>query len=431
MPCLMPRLLSVSANDTTASFSSIGAALLQAVAGDIVLVGPGRYSPSQSGERFPLYVPPGVTLMGAGQGESTIDGEGAMDLSFRPVCEGQSLVLLGNDSVLSGFSVINGGGNGVSHQLGARVLISRNEIRGHGQHGVLVSGPQEALIKDNIFLDNGTKRFSPTTPSGGQGRQGHHIFVQGKAGAANRVIVIDNTMTRAFADGMAIVVFFDEPDGVVMHASVSDNLIEHSERRGLTIAGSFGPSRARIAVDVRRNVMRDNAESAILAASAGRSLAPTLITECTLRLQVIDNECHNSREGIALFGGFGPARGNMVDATVLGNVITGMKRHALRVSGGMGYRGHGAHHNRVRVLVHRNHIEAGSDIPIFMQGGGAEAEEVTTGNTVLASVTANQLPDVAGQPSIVINDGLEGNAVHVTEPSQAYERRRGTIAYDA
>src|SRR5215813_5022901 len=136
MPAFMPRLLYVSTSDRTTAFGSISAALQRAVSGDTVLVGSGRYSPSQTGERFPLYVPPGVTLAGMGQNDSCIDGEGAMNISFRPVREGESLVLLGDGSVLSGFSVVNGGGNGVSNQPGARVLITRNMLRGHGQHGV-------------------------------------------------------------------------------------------------------------------------------------------------------------------------------------------------------------------------------------------------------------------------------------------------------
>jgi hypothetical protein len=368
--------------------------------------------------------------MGAGQGETTIEGEGAMELSFRPVCEGQSLVLLGDGSTLSGLSVLNSGGHGVSHQPGARVLITRNEIRGHGQHGILVSGPREAVIKDNIFLDNGTKRFAPTTPRGEQGRQGHHIFVQGKAGAENRVIVADNTMTRAFADGIAVVVVFDEPEGVAIQASVINNLIEHSERRGVTIAGSFGPSRARVAIEVCRNVIRDNTAGAMRALAA-LPLAPTLIEETRLRLQVIDNECRNSLEGIVLYGGFGPAQGNVLDATVLGNIITGMKYRAIRVIGGIGYGGYAAHNNQVRVLVHGNRIEDTRDIPVFIQGGSAAAQEEATGNAVLAGVTANLFPDVSGTPSIIVNDGLEGNAVHLAEPAQAHERRVGAVAYEA
>jgi hypothetical protein len=428
MPVLMPHLHYVSASDKAALFSSISAALLQAVAGDTVLVGPGRYSPSLTGERFPLYVPPGVTLAGAGQDESIIDGEGATEISFRPVREGQSLILLGNGGTLSGFSVRNGGGNGIANQPGARVLISRNEIRGHGQHGLLVSGPQEAVIKDNIFLDNGTKRFAPTTPRGIAGRQGHHIFVQGKGGMENRVIIVDNTMTRTFADGIAMVVFFDEADGVAMHVSVIDNLIEQSERRGLTIAGSFNPSYSRVTVDVRRNIIRDNTEYAIVA-QAARPLIAALISESYLRVRIFDNECHNSGEGIALFGGYGPGEGNLLDGTVVGNLITGMKRHAVRVVGGVGYRGHAAHHNRVRALISRNRVEAAGDLPIFIQGGASETQEEATGNEVLAHVVGNELPTLTGKPSIVINDGLPGNMVRLEEPAQAHERQSGMIPY--
>src|SRR5262245_56484635 len=92
MPHLLPRLLYVSATESTAACTSISAALRQAAAGDTVLVGPGRYAPSTTGEQFPLYLPPGVTLAGEGQGVSIIDGEGATDLSFRPVHAGQSLI---------------------------------------------------------------------------------------------------------------------------------------------------------------------------------------------------------------------------------------------------------------------------------------------------------------------------------------------------
>src|SRR5215470_17095769 len=146
---LMPHLLYISATEPMASCASISAALRQAAAGDTVIVGRGRYAPSTTGEQFPLYVPPGVTLAGEGQGVSIIDGEGATALSFRPVQEGQSLILLGDGTTLRDLTVANSGGNGVSHQPGARVLVMRNELRQHGQHGLLLSGPQEAVVLDN------------------------------------------------------------------------------------------------------------------------------------------------------------------------------------------------------------------------------------------------------------------------------------------
>src|SRR5262249_11024861 len=155
MPHLMPHLLYVSATEPTAACASISAALRRATARLTRPVGRGRYAPSTTGEQFPLYVPPGVTLAGEGQGMSIIDGEGATDLSFRPEQAGQSLILLGDSTTLRDLTVANSGGNGVSNQPGARVLIMRNELRQHGQHGLLLSGPQEAVVLDNHFHDNG------------------------------------------------------------------------------------------------------------------------------------------------------------------------------------------------------------------------------------------------------------------------------------
>jgi hypothetical protein len=428
MSVSMPRLVYVSSSDAAASHASVSAALARAVSGDTVLVGPGHYSPSQTGERFPLYVPPGVTLAGTGQGKSTIDGEGAMTLSFRPVSEGQSLVLLGDGSVLSGFTVANSGGHGISNQPGAQVLIARNEIRGHGQHAILISGAQEAVIRENIFLDNGAKRFSPLTPRGVCSRQGHHIFVQGKWGADNRVLITDNTMTRAYADGVAMVIFFDEPDGVRMHVSVINNLIEHSERRGLAVAGSCSSTHHQVIIDVRRNVIRENAAGAIVAQTA-RPLSPTLTRGNVLRLHIVDNECRDSAEGIALFGGFGPAEDNQLDATLLGNLFSGMKGHAIRIIGGIGFQGDEAHDNRVRALIGHNRVEDAGGIPIFIQGGICETQEEATGNEVLAQVWGNELPTTAGKSPIVVNDGLLGNVVHLGEGTQPYQRVGGVTPF--
>jgi hypothetical protein len=213
-----------------------------------------------------------------------------------------------------------------------------------------------------------------------------------------------------------------------MHVNVVDNLIEQSERRGLTIAASFSAPRHRVMIDVRHNVFRDNTEYAIVA-QAARPLATTLISDCYLRVQIFDNECHHSAEGIALFGGFGPAEGNQLDATLVGNLISAMKRHAVRVIGGIGYHGYGAHDNRVRALISRNRVEDVGGIPILIQGGVAQAQEEATENEVLTHVSRNELPTVEGKPSVVINDGLLGNVVYLEEPAQAHERIGGVMPF--
>lgn len=428
MALVMSRTIYVSATDPTASCSSLTTALRHANAGDTVVAGSGYYAPSLTGEEFPLYVPPGVTLLGTGAGGSVIDGEGSMGLSFRPVQEGQSLLLLGDGSTLSGFTIVNGGGNGISNQPGARVVITRNEIGRHGQHGLLLSGPQEALVKDNVFADNGTRQFRPATPRPAAGRQGHHIFVQGKSGVANSMLIADNSMRGAFADAMALVVFFDEADGVTMHVRVYNNVLEQSERRGITIAGSFGPCHNRVNIDIQYNVIRNNAAQAI-AAQAARPLVTQRIRDARLNLHITHNVCEANQEGVLLVGGFAPALESCLRATLLHNVIRETKRHAIRCIGGVGIGGYAAQGNQVQVSIAHNTISDTGAAPIFLQGGNAEGQEEVTNNTVLAQLLGNRIE--APEGACVVNDGRSGNGVMLAEPAPVHKRVTECLPYQA
>jgi hypothetical protein len=77
----------------------------------------------------------------------------------------------------------------------------------------------------------------------------------------------------------------------------------------------------------------------------------------------------------------------------------------------------------------RNRVEAAGGIPIFIQGGVAEAQEEATDNEVLAQVIGNELPTAPDKPAVVINDGLLGNVVHLEEPAQAHERLGGVMPF--
>lgn len=257
-----------------------------------------------------------------------------------------------------------------------------------------------------------------------------HIFVQGKSGMANSLVIAGNTMQRAFADGVALVVFFDEADGVRMHARVLNNTIEQSERRGVTIAGSFGPSHHRVTIEVSHNTIRNNGAQAI-GAQAARPLVTQLIRDSYLRLRLAENTCQANGEGIVLFGGFGPAEDNVLDGTVLGNRITGTSRHAVRVIGGVGFGGYAAQRNRVRVTISHNRIAEAGDVPIFLQGGISEGQETATDNAVIAQMLANDLPVVLGKPSLLLNEGLPGNTVHLEDPIPPYETVSHPLSYQA
>jgi len=99
--------------------------------------------------------------------------------------------------------------------------------------------------------------------------------------------------------------------------------------------------------------------------------------------------------------------------------------------GGVGFGGYAAQRNRVRVTMSRNRIAETGEVPIFLQGGTAEGQETVTDNTVVAQLLANDLPTVSGKPSVLLNDGLAGNAVHVEEPAPAHIRTSDLLPYQA
>src|SRR5262249_5349493 len=154
---------------------------------------------------------------------------------------------------------------------------------------------------------------------------------------------------------------------------------------------SFGPSHNRITIEVSHNTISDNGAQAI-GAQAARPLVTQLVRDSYLCLRVTENTCQANGEGIVLFGGFGPAEDNVLDGTVVGNRITGTSRHAVRAIGGVGFGGYAAQRNCVRVTVSHNHIAEAGDIPIFLQGGIAEAQEAVTDNSVVGQLLANALP---------------------------------------
>ncbi len=158
------------------------------------------------------------------------------------------------------------------------------------------------------------------------------------------------------------------------------------------------------------NIIRDN-DALAIGAQTARPLVAQCLRDNYLRCNIIDNACHNNGDGIMLYSGFGPAVDNMLDAAILQNHITGAARYGIRIIGGVGMGGYGAHRNRARAVISRNCIEKAGEVPIFLQGGAAEGQEAVTGNTVIAQVLDNDLQTLAGKPALLLNDGLPDNTV--------------------
>lgn len=414
------KTIFVSPHAARVDARSLSEALQQAQPDDVVLVEPGRYSPSLTGERLPLTIPPGVQVQGATRQECIIDGEGYFSPSFHPIRPEQSVVVLTDGTSLSGVTVTQGGGHGIGAPPSASVTVRSCTISNHGDHGVFLCGVTEATITDCEFSDNGLERFEPSLPRGTGARQGHHIFAEARAGQRNHLFVTDNTMRRCFADGLAFICFFPEPDAVSFDATILRNTIEDCERGGLLFSCSFGPSSNRQALTVADNILRGNKQFGINILTA-IPLADKVPQHGQLTALLSGNTITNSPVGIAVHGALGEARHNSCRVVIDRNEIADWKAHAVRLVGGSGLDNVETTDNEVIATLSRN-VFKGEPPAVVMQGAGGMAQSITSRNRVTARVLANDLDNAGDQP-ILVSNGRPDNQAEVQAAGDPSIRR--------
>jgi hypothetical protein len=400
---------------SSADRRSLTEALAGARAGDVVLVGPGVYSPARTRETVPLRVPPGVSVVGADHTTCVIDGDGLFEPSFDPIQLESAVVILGEGARLSGVTVRNGGGHGVVIPPGVTAEVHDSAISGHGQHGLYLCGVAEALVTGCRFFDNGLKRFEPAV-HGAKARQGHHVFATAQEGQRNRVIVVDNTMQACFADGIAVVCL-PAPDEVTLSTTILRNTIERSERSGLLFSASFGSTRNRHRIVAADNVLRDNAQFGIGIIGA-IPLAQPRPRENELSAVVAGNTISGSTMGIFVRGAVGDAQRNHCDVTVDRNDVSGYSAHAIRLVAGLGTEGVTTSDNTIDAALSRNTLSGG--IPAVLVESASGAGDVRN-NRVVVQLLDNRT-DVPSEAAIVVGKGADGNDVHVTPGSQGCGR---------
>ncbi|MEW6043658.1 MAG: right-handed parallel beta-helix repeat-containing protein [Thermoproteota archaeon] len=424
-----PNILYVSQNDSKAKFHSISQAAQKATEGDQIIVGPGTYSFKTTHEHFPIYIPPLCQLIGSGVGTCKIDGGGALQISTRPLDPYQSLILLGDKTSLTGFTISNSGGNAISNEQGAKILVTKNTIENNGQHGLLVFGTDKAVVQNNYFKNNGTKKAGIGTPRWENvAKQGHHIFIEGKPHVRNDAIIIGNKLEKTFADGIDIEVF-DQPDGIEMNVHIIENIISECGRYGCCMAGSYGPSNSNVFIEIRNNHILKTAETAI-DAEAAISLIRNTIHNSNLHVNIIDNKIDTCDCGINLFGAFSPSKYSHARYNVMGNEISDTKRYGIRAVGGVGMDEWPVSDTICQAVIANNKISDTGKEPIFVQGGinigKKRGEKYVTNNVVFLTLFGNNVTN----NEIVVNDGLPTNQVIVFDDSQPHRRKKAIVPYD-
>jgi hypothetical protein len=418
------RTIVVHPTDPQADAPSLTQAFMLSTAGDTVLVSPGIYSPTHTAERLPLKIPARVTVLGASKEACILNGEGQFTPSFNPIRTDLSVVELADGVWISGLTVTNGGGHGISAPPGTTITITGCTISQHGDHGLYLCGVAEAVVTDCEFFDNGRQRFEPTLPRGVGARQGHHIFAEARHGQQNRLLISDNRMRGCFADGIAFICFFPEPDAVSFRATILRNEIEESERGGLLFSGSFGPARNQLDIVAADNVLRGNKQFGLSVLTA-IPLAERVPQETTVTATMSGNVISASPIGIQIQGAVGEAQQNHCIVTLDRNRIANCSKNAIRLVGAIGGDNIRTEGNRVKASVSRNILSGGSPT-VVLQGAGGTAKSTPQQNAITARVVGNTSESTSEQ-AFVISDGIAGNTVEIVASSQGVMRKEGNL----
>ena len=423
---LNAEVLNVSQLNTNVEFQSISKAAEQASEGDTIIVDSGTYSKQTTNERFPIYIPPECKFIGAGINSCLIDGGGDLQIASRPVNPYQSLVLLGDKTMLSGFTIFNSGANAVSNEQGARIHIEDNLLRDNGQHGLLVFGTNGAVIQNNQFRNNGTKKELYDPPRSTAAKQGHQIFIESRKDAKNEILISGNDMHDTFADGIAVDVF-DQPEGIKMKIKIIDNTISGCGRSGIGIAGSFGPANAEVSIEIKKNKI-SHIKGIAIDSLAAFSLIKRTIHNANLHLDILDNQIEDCDCGINAIGAYSPSKNSIANYQIIGNKIAQTKRYGIRAIGGIGLDKWSVENSICQMRVLNNTVSNTGSFPIFIQGGVATGDEKVIDNSIQLHLLGNKIEDTE---KIIINDGLDTNKITVEGDCQSFERRTEIIPYDS
>jgi hypothetical protein len=442
---LSPKIIFVSASGK-GDYKSISEAVHYSSEGDQIIVEEGTYSLKTTEERYPIFVPPRCQLIGRGPDKCRIDGfirqENhkkiyAKEIFDRPLDSDQSLVLLGDKTSISGFTICNSGANGVSNVQGARFLVTGNVIESNRQHGLLVFGANGALVYNNRFIDNGKEEKKESVPRFGRkpiGRQGHHVFIESRSGCNNDVAIIGNDMQNVWADAIANDTL-DQPDGITMRIQVVRNNISGCRRNGLSISSSYSPSDTRIFVDIRENKISNTTENAI-DVLASLSLVLREISDAKLFMNIIGNTIDGCDCGINAICAYDPeARGSEATCNIIQNKISNAKRYGIRAIGGLSLDGWAVENTRFNMTVSDNIISGSKKESIFIQAGNYKEKKaiVVKNNQVFVHISRNKAVvsgNLINSRSIVVNNGIPSNNVYVIQGSQRHTRKEGRIKYD-
>jgi len=142
-------------------FKTLTRALQQSRGETTIQLAPGVYNQA-SGERFPLLVPAGVTVLGneSGKGKGIII-EGSGSYFSRSFARQNITIELADDAQLRGVTVTNRAGRGTAVWIESTApVVANNTFANSAREGLFVTGTAHPTIEGNLFIRNNANGMS-------------------------------------------------------------------------------------------------------------------------------------------------------------------------------------------------------------------------------------------------------------------------------
>ena len=210
-----------------APYKTITSALNQAQAGTVIQLAAGTYN-AEAGEKFPLFLKPGVTL----QGDETSKGQailitGGGFYTSQTFARQDITILADRDTTITGVSVTNPTQRGTAVWVeSTNPTIKNSTFTNSGREGVFVTGTGNPKIENNIFVQN--KGNGISIAKSAQGEIRNNLFQDTGFGLA-----IGGTSTPLVAENQIL----QNKDGLFISESAKPilrkNVIQNNTQDGI------------------------------------------------------------------------------------------------------------------------------------------------------------------------------------------------------
>lgn len=227
---------SANAGKTEATpYRTITYAISQAQPGTVIQLAPGTYN-SDTGEKFPLLLNPGVSLRGdeSSRGQAVLITGGGFYTS-RTFARQDITILANNNSTISGVTVTNPNQRGTGVWVeSSNPVITNNTFTNSVREGVFVTGTSNPRVENNLFVKNQGNGISIARTSQGQIR--NNLFQDtgfGLAVGGSSTPLIEGNQIIQNQDGL----FISETARPILRK----NVIQNNKRDGVVATVSAQP----------------------------------------------------------------------------------------------------------------------------------------------------------------------------------------------